>query len=298
VNHLISVVIPTYNRAEDLKKAIESVLNQTYVHWELLIVDNYSTDHTREIINDINDKRIRFFELHNQGVISASRNLGFKYARGEFIAFLDSDDIWEKSKLEKSIYWLNNGYDIVYHDMKVVSNRFIYLGSRKFFTRQLSSPVFYDLLVNGNTLPTSSVIVKKDILDKIGTFNNNEDLIASEDYDLWLRVSEQTQRFKRVDGVLGSLYRGNDNQYTASRIITNLHYFEKNYLIKLSDEQRNQTYKNWINYSYGRSYYQQRRHSEARPYLLKVLMTTNSLHVRIKTIYMMFIIVAQKMMRQ
>jgi len=116
---LISVVIPTYNRADDLKKAIESVINQTYADWELLVIDNHSTDHTREIIDNINDKRIRLFEIDNQGVIAASRNLGINNSKGKYVAFLDSDDIWTEDKLEKSMFWLNQGYDVVYHDMDI-----------------------------------------------------------------------------------------------------------------------------------------------------------------------------------
>ena len=121
VNHLVSVVIPTYNRAHDLARAVDSVLKQTYPHWEALVIDNHSTDSTSEVVHQFNDKRIRYFEIANNGVIAASRNLGIHHSRGDFIAFLDSDDLWKNDKLGKSIFWLNSGFDVVYHDMDIVS---------------------------------------------------------------------------------------------------------------------------------------------------------------------------------
>ncbi len=274
MNNLISVVIPTYNRADDLLNAIESVLNQTHEYWELLIVDNYSTDNTRENILNMNDTRIRFLEIQNQGVIAASRNLGIKHSKGKYVAFLDSDDTWENDKLAKSVFWLNKGYDVVYHDMEIITGNPINIGFRKFHTRQLVSPVFNDLIVNGNTLPTSSVVVRKTILDQVKGFRENEDLIAGEDYDLWIRLSEHTQGFKRVEGVLGRLMRANNNEFCANRLLSTIRYIESNFMINISHEESNKAYARWINYSYGRSYYTEGNYDAAYEYLIKVLMTS------------------------
>lgn len=288
------MVIPTYNRADDLLKAIESVLNQSYSDWELLIVDNHSTDYTREKIQGINDKRIRLFDIHNDGVIAASRNLGIHQANGKYVAFLDSDDTWEKDKLEKAVFWLKQGYDVVYHDMRIISDKLFYFGPHKFKTRQLEEPVYNDLLVNGNTLPTSSVVVKKDVLLKAGGFKENIELIAGEDYDLWVRLSEVTEQFKRIDGVLGSLSKGNDNQFSSNRLLSVLSEVEKKYITRLLQNEQSQARSNWLNYAYGRSLYNQQKYEIAKKYLVEVLITSANLSWRIKALYMLISIAARK----
>jgi glycosyltransferase involved in cell wall biosynthesis len=85
---VISVVIPTYNRANDLKRALKSVQVQTFTNWEVLIVDNHSVDNTDQVVSDFNDSRIKLFKIHNNGVIAASRNVGIREASGAYIAFL------------------------------------------------------------------------------------------------------------------------------------------------------------------------------------------------------------------
>ena len=98
---LVSVVMPTYNHAQYIGEAITSVLNQDYQNLELIIVDNFSEDNTEAIVNGFNDQRIQYYQFANNGIIAASRNYGITKASGEFIAFLDSDDIWKEGKLKK-----------------------------------------------------------------------------------------------------------------------------------------------------------------------------------------------------
>ena len=109
---LFSIVIPTYNRANLIKRCIESVINQTYQNWEAIIVDNYSEDNTEEIVSSFNDERIRFYKNHNYGVISVSRNFALDNSNGHWICFLDSDDSWASDKLEQILPYLNH-FDIV-----------------------------------------------------------------------------------------------------------------------------------------------------------------------------------------
>ena len=97
-NVFFSVIIPTFNRAEFLKKAIESVYNQTFKNFELIVIDSYSTDKTDQIIQEF--ENIIYKKINKKGNISASRNLGIKSSKGKWIAFLDSDDIWSKDKLQ------------------------------------------------------------------------------------------------------------------------------------------------------------------------------------------------------
>jgi glycosyltransferase involved in cell wall biosynthesis len=97
---LVSIVLPTFNRAALLGETIQSVLNQTYQNWELLIIDDGSTDDTREEVAKLNDQRIKYFSIEHSGIIGRARNVGVSRASGDYIAFLDSDDIWEIDKLE------------------------------------------------------------------------------------------------------------------------------------------------------------------------------------------------------
>ena len=112
---LISVVIPTYNHADFLKVAITSVVEQTYQNFEIIIVDNHSNDHTNEVVNSFNDNRIHFHKINNNGVIAASRNLGVDHTKGEWIAYLDSDDFWYPTRLQCLIDNMHSSlnYDVI-----------------------------------------------------------------------------------------------------------------------------------------------------------------------------------------
>jgi glycosyltransferase involved in cell wall biosynthesis len=103
MNPLISVVIPTYNHAHFLRFALQSVIEQTYQNWEIIIIDNHSSDNTDEVLKQFDFYNLRIFKINNNGIIGVSRNVGIKAAKGDWIAFLDSDDIWYKEKLKKSV---------------------------------------------------------------------------------------------------------------------------------------------------------------------------------------------------
>jgi len=104
---LVSVIIPTFNRADLIEYSIISVLNQTYQNFEIIIIDDGSTDNTREVVHSIKDKRIKYIYYKHVGLPASARNKGIMIARGEFIAFLDSDDIWLPKKLEMQIKTFN-----------------------------------------------------------------------------------------------------------------------------------------------------------------------------------------------
>ena len=111
----VSVVIPTYNHAKLLKKALDSVMAQTFEDWEAIVVNNFSADNTIEVVNSFADPRIKILNFSNNGVIAASRNHGLKEATGDFIAFLDSDDIWYPNKLLKCVEQASAGYQFICH---------------------------------------------------------------------------------------------------------------------------------------------------------------------------------------
>jgi len=122
IKDLVSVIIPTYNRAHLIKRSIMSVLNQTYSNLELIIVDDGSTDNTEEVVKSIDDNRVIYIKQSNQGACTA-RNNGINHAKGEFIAFQDSDDAWHEDKLEKQIKCLKEtGADLVVCKVQVTNN--------------------------------------------------------------------------------------------------------------------------------------------------------------------------------
>ena len=97
----VCVIVPTYNHAPLLKKALESLIAQTFTDWEVVVINNFSGDDTIQIVESFNDSRIRITNFRNSGVIAASRNEGLRLAKGKYIAFLDSDDLWYPNKLQK-----------------------------------------------------------------------------------------------------------------------------------------------------------------------------------------------------
>ncbi len=216
---LISIVIPTYNRAPDLERALKSVFAQTYPVWEVLIVDNHSNDNTDNLIGGLDEPRIKLLKIHNDGIIAASRNKGVRYASGEYIAFLDSDDWWLPTKLEQSLKCLEQGADVVYHDLflaKKVNQKYFWT---KIKSRNLISPVFNDLIINGNTLSNSSVVIRRDILEQIDGFSEEKELVAAEDYDGWLRAAKITEKFRKINKTLGYYWVGSGNMSNPRRTL-------------------------------------------------------------------------------
>jgi glycosyltransferase involved in cell wall biosynthesis len=207
----ISVVIPTYNRASMLSEAINSVLNQDYENWELIIVDNFSTDDTDKILADFTDARIRSTKKPRTGSVAASRNLGFSMATGEWIAFLDSDDLWDSAKLSTTVLSISRGYEFIYHPLRILDennpNKKIYMRRNM----KIKSPIYMNLLLGGNRIALSSVVVKKIHLDTIGGMNESKELYALEDYDAWLRISQLTEKFICIPRFLGSYRVHEDN---------------------------------------------------------------------------------------
>jgi len=210
---LISVVIPSYNHGRLIGRALASVLAQTYASIEVLVVDNHSSDNTAEVLAGFQDPRIRLLSIRNNGVIAASRNMGVCAARGEWIAFLDSDDWWAADKLERCSSWFECS-DLVYHRLQVVDPGARSSRRRVIKSWQLKAPVLTHLLVSGNAIATSSVVVRKHVLDQVGGFDERPEIVAAEDYNAWLHIAQTTDRFKFVPDVLGQYLF---NPHSASR---------------------------------------------------------------------------------
>jgi len=255
VTPLVSVVIPTYNRATDLKRALTSVLRQTWQHWEALVVDNHSTDNTREVLESFQDRRIRLVSVHNKGVIAISRNFGVANSTGSYLAFLDSDDWWTPTKLADSVQRCEAGADLVYHDLYLVWSRRQRIYWRRRRTRALSAPAYDDLILKGNAICNSSVVVRRDVFARIGGFSEDPSLVAWEDYDAWLRIAKITERFERLARPLGYYWIGGGNMTSAERTLRIFPRVRELYFA-LQGERCEDRLPAWYHYGLGLAHYE------------------------------------------
>ena len=187
---LVSVIIPTYNRAAYLKLALKSVLEQTYKNIEVIIADDGSTDNTAEVVAGFNDPRIKHFYQRNTGLPAAARNLGLREASGEYIAFLDSDDMWLPKKLELQVEYLREHpeYHLVYSNARIINEK----GIRKGLllkSESLKEGEIFEELIKTNFIPQLTVLMKREVFENIGFLNEDPSLRAVEDYEYWLRVA-------------------------------------------------------------------------------------------------------------
>jgi len=184
-NPLVSVIIPTYNRGWILKEAIDSVLAQNFSDFELIIVDDGSTDNTQDILTSYKEKIIVERHIRNKGV-SAARNRGIASASGQYVSFLDSDDLWLPQKLSTQVDFFNANLDAL---ICQTEEKWIRTGIRvnpKKRHKKLSEDIFEHSLYLCLVSP-SAVMINRSLFEKTGMFD--ESLPACEDYDMWLRVS-------------------------------------------------------------------------------------------------------------
>ncbi len=183
-NPAVSVIIPTYNRGWILKEAIDSVLAQEFTDYELIVVDDGSTDDTRAIL-DSYGQNIIVLAHANEGV-SAARNRGIAESRAQLVAFLDSDDLWLPQKLERQVEFFNSDPDALICQTEETWIRNGVRVNPKKRHQKLSGMIFEPSLSLCLVSP-SAVMIRKTLFDAVGLFD--ECLPACEDYDLWLRVS-------------------------------------------------------------------------------------------------------------
>ncbi len=212
---LVSVIIPTYNSAKFISSAVNSVLLQTYQAFEILIIDDGSTDNTKQVVEGFEDDRIKYFYRENAGP-SAARNLGLKNAKGDFVAFLDADDLWLPQKLEYQldVFREKPGICLVFSAFSLRfegSDKTQVKTFRNFEHNRLIENLLLDF---SNTVPyPSTTLIKKSVLDDAGYFDTG--FFSSEDWDLWLRLATKANfyclnrvlvsRFKPKTSITGSL---------------------------------------------------------------------------------------------
>ena len=183
---LVSVIIPTYNRGWILSEAVDSVLAQEYRDFELIVVDDGSTDNTREILQGYGDA-VTVISQGNRGV-SAARNRGIVAAAGELIAFLDSDDLWLPAKLQRQVdFFTSHPEALINQTEEVWIRRGRRVNPKKRHAK--AGGMIFERSLELCLVSPSAVMVRRRLFDLVGPFDEN--LPACEDYDLWLRVSSR-----------------------------------------------------------------------------------------------------------
>ena len=206
----VSVIIPTYNRGWTIGEAVDSVLAQDYRDFELIVVDDGSTDNTPQVL-DAYRGAIKVFRQENKGV-SAARNRGISEASGRFIAFLDSDDLWLPQKLSRQVEFFNTTPDALICQTEEVWIRSGVRVNPKKRHKKPSGMIFEPSLALCLVSP-SAVMIRRSLLEIVGNFD--EALPACEDYDLWLRISCRFPVY-HIDTPLIIKRGGHEDQISAS----------------------------------------------------------------------------------
>ena len=189
LNNLISVIIPVYNAEKTIKETIQSVLNQTFTNFELIIINADSTDKTLSIISQIKDERIKVFDYPKANV-AVNRNRGFKHATGDYITFLDADDLWTTDKLAAQYTALqsNPQAGVAYSWTNCIdeNNKFL----RKAAHVNWNGDVYSKFLLDDFIGNGSNVMIRREFLIEVGGFD--ESLTNAQDTDMWLKLSAIT----------------------------------------------------------------------------------------------------------
>ncbi|MDD2225311.1 MAG: glycosyltransferase family 2 protein [Candidatus Shapirobacteria bacterium] len=212
-NKLISVQICTYNRANLIKEAIQSVLDQTYENFEIVIIDDASTDNTEEVVKSFSDSRIKYFKNEKNLGIAKNRNIAVQRSSGKYIAILDSDDLWNDSKkLEKQIRFLeeNLSVGVIGTQAYKIDLKGNILGKLK---KELTEKNIRKKILSTNQFVNSSVLIRKKIIEEFGGYD--ESLSGIEDYDLFLKIGQKYQ-FQNLASFSTS-YRTGHESYSSNR---------------------------------------------------------------------------------
>ena len=221
-NEGVSVVVPTFNRAYLIKRSIDSVLKQTYKNFEILIIDDGSTDNTYDVVSTIGDDRIKYIRYSSNQGAAYARNEGIKLSKYDYIAFQDSDDVWNADKLEKQMKMIlesDANMGLVYCEYHynglngiegICPNRDISLSQK--------SGNKFPYLLTGNMIGTPTMLVRKEVFEKVGGFD--ESYSCLEDYEFALRVASM-YKIGFVPECLMEVYATNES--VTNNPVENLH---------------------------------------------------------------------------
>jgi len=207
----VTVIIPTYNREKLILKALDSVFKQTFQDFEILIIDDASTDNTEKVIEELNHPKVKFLKMEKNGGQCIARNFGITQVSGEFVAFLDSDDEWLPEKLERQVELFDKGSDRMggtygnSYTTDAIRDETTLIKTNNF------RGDIHDKFLRGFCPPTPSMfMVKREALEKVNGFD--EDLVTFVDLDLWMRISEHYD-FDYVDDPIIIKYEQIGDQY-------------------------------------------------------------------------------------
>jgi glycosyltransferase involved in cell wall biosynthesis len=283
ISLLVSIVIPTFNNGRYLGRAIQSVFDQTYKNWEVIIIDNHSADNTDEVMANFSDPRLRYIKIKNNGVIAVSRNAGLRNAKGEWIAFLDSDDWWKPNKLEVCVASINDKVDFLYHDLEIAHDPPDVYRNKYIKSRQLKNPVVKDLLLKGNTIANTSVVVRKSLLEQVGGISEDAELIVAEDYNTWLKVAQITDRFIHIPLIMG-FYLSHHGGASRKDISLPLHIASREF-VKILEPREKLIYDANYRYTIALNSYKSGNYSIGRQKLICNIRIGN-LHIGIKSLWL------------
>lgn len=213
----ISVVIPTHKRSELLRRSIDSVFSQTYPAYEIIVVDDAGCDATRLLVENYNIPMIRYFENNNGTGAASSRNLGAEVATGDYIAFLDDDDVWLSSKLEKQCRLIMEGnLDVCFSRLSVQYEN----SSICYSTSVCNVPnPSFEILMENYIGATISAVIRRSLFVTVGGFDLS--FKAREEYDLWIRLIHTGASIGVVEEPLAISYRSLENRARVSLSVDN-----------------------------------------------------------------------------
>lgn len=204
----VSVIIPTYNREKFLKRAIESVLDQTFQDFELIVIDDGSNDNTKKIVQKFQnqDNRIKYLWQENSEGAARPKNTGIKMAQGKYIAILDDDDEWFPTKLEKQVQFLEK-----HPEINIVGCNYLINGKKEYKIPK-QKDVFKEILIADNIGPGSIMVYNKEVFNKVGLFDEN--LKSGQDKEMRIRLAQE-YKFGFIQEPLVNYWVGHDNISSA-----------------------------------------------------------------------------------
>lgn len=190
----VSVILPTYNRASELGKSMQSVLDQTYEKLELIVVSDGSTDETEQVVKGFTDPRVRFLQSEKNGGLAYARNLGIREAKFDLLAFHDDDDLWKPEKLEKQVRELlkadlNTGFCFCEMSYIMLDGKTVHIVPRREISAVRKRGYLYPELLRRNIIGGPTLLVRKECFEEVGVFD--ESLAIFEDWDMVLRLSKR-----------------------------------------------------------------------------------------------------------